>query len=191
LQLLGREYYHPLEPALIYGSISLHLVASLLRRLHLSSRKPFRPTAHQAAGYILIPFLTLHLWTHRILPSSPEPPINALSPAELGYGFVSHGLRTWPVVSWTTYTALIASGVYHAVFGVPKIISWLRSQPSNATLATPRKQGRRIRLPGIFVALVSVLGIGLARLHSEDPGFSRGMESRVDAMYRTLPWLYR
>lgn len=142
------------------------------------------------SGYLLIPFLTLHILSHRIIPASPEAPINALSPAELGFGFVSYGLRAWPVVSWTTYAVLIGSGVWHALAGTPTVLNWLRSR---RRLGTPpgTQSGRRIRLPAVFIALVSALGLGLARLHGEDPGFSRGMVGRVEAVYRSLPWLYR
>lgn len=170
---------------MVYGSISLHVAASLLRRLHLRRSTPFRPSTHHLAGYILIPFLTLHILTHRLIPSSPSPPINALSPSELGYSFVSYGLRTWPFVSWTTYAALILTGTYHALLGTPKALSWFRTTLPGAS------RRRATFLRGSFIALVSALGIGLARLHAEDPGFSRGMQRRVDAVYRAVPWVYR
>ncbi|GHJ85186.1 hypothetical protein NliqN6_1588 [Naganishia liquefaciens] len=187
LMLLGREYYYPLEPVLVYGSISLHVAASFLRRLHLRRATPFRPTTHQLAGYVLIPFLSLHILTHRLIPSSPNPPINALSPSELGYSFVSYGLQTWPIVSWTTYAALILAGTYHALLGAPQALAWFRSKATRP----PSKGTPRAVLRGAFIALVSVLGIGLARLHAEDPGFSRGMTRRLDAVYRAVPWVYR
>ncbi|KAI5451983.1 hypothetical protein NCC49_001282 [Naganishia albida] len=200
LMLLGRAYYHPLEPALVYGSVSLHLIASLLRRIHLAAAsKTFRPTIHHLSGYVLVPFLTLHVMTHRLIPSRPDPPINALSPAELGYGFVSYGLRTWPRVSWTTYTLLIGTGLWHALAGAPRVLAWLRGvrtpPPPPPTAPTARKS--RLVLPAAaaaaaaYVVLLSVLAAGLARLHHEEPGFSRGMRARVDAVYRTVGWVYR
>ncbi|KAJ9125610.1 hypothetical protein QFC22_000572 [Naganishia vaughanmartiniae] len=206
VMLLGRAYYHPLEPVLIYGSVSAHLAASLLRRLHMLKTTQFhRPalTLHHMTGYLLIPFLTLHVLTHRLIPSSSAQPINGLSPAELDYSFVSYGLRMWPVVSWTTYALLIVTGVSHGMSGLPKVFRWFTTR-SKAELETARTTSTKdtVRTParralsgkwanGASIGLISLLGVALFRLHAEDPLYGSFMRKRVDAVYRSIPWLYR
>lgn len=62
-------------------------------------------------------FLPMHYLIHRVFPSDPHPPIDALSPSELDFEYVKYGLTTWPIRSWILYTGLVVGVAFHAVEG--------------------------------------------------------------------------
>ncbi|KAF8188329.1 hypothetical protein BJ912DRAFT_1059458 [Pholiota molesta] len=59
-----------------------------------------------------------HIFTHRLAPALPEPPILAVGPAELDFALVQTGLRLWPWRSALMYAALVGAGAVHAAEGV-------------------------------------------------------------------------
>lgn len=89
-------------------------------------RKGSNPTfsLHTVTGYLLIPFLTNHVFLNRIIPSRDTHPINNLSPSELDYSYVSYAFRTFPIKSSILYLGLIAPAVYHSVFGIQKLFNF-------------------------------------------------------------------
>jgi succinate dehydrogenase/fumarate reductase cytochrome b subunit len=84
------------------------------------------------AGYASLFFLLpQHYLLHRIWPSDPNPPILAVSPAELDYEYVKFGLQQWPVINWTMYVGLTLCVVWHAAEG-SRIIwnTWMAEKTS-------------------------------------------------------------
>lgn len=201
VQLLGRAYYLPLEPALVYGPLILHASASILRRAVMVYRTKAWPklNLHTASGYALIPFILHHVATHRLIPASSSSPINSLSPSELDLDFVAYGLTKWPVMSWVTYSSLVVGFFYHTGVGLMRVAKWLGGTQQKG-IPTPFKsktggERKRIGMPGtvaIFSALV--LG-GLARIQWEGTPRSQSwgvsMDNRYQAVYKSLPGLYR
>lgn len=70
--------------------------------------------AGHAAAFLLLP---IHYLVHRVYPADPAPPILALSPAELDFEYVKHGLQTWPLRSSLLYGALVLGVAWHAAEG--------------------------------------------------------------------------
>ncbi|WWC96877.1 hypothetical protein V866_003752 [Kwoniella sp. B9012] len=136
--MISRDLYLPLEPYLIYLPLTLHILASTLKRLLIilpsSSFKSNWPLSfksiksrlprqlHQIVGYPLTILLIAHILSHRLIPSRSESPISELSPSELGYEYVGYNLQN--VLGWTSYLGLVGLGVYHGVVGSRKISSW-------------------------------------------------------------------
>ncbi|GEM11577.1 hypothetical protein Rt10032_c16g5594 [Rhodotorula toruloides] len=79
------------------------------------------PNFHQTMGYALIPFVAHHAWLHRLLPSSPLPPIFALSPSFFNYSFTAFSLRhDSPLLRYGSavcYAAVVGLGTYHGLVG--------------------------------------------------------------------------
>ncbi|KAG8746679.1 hypothetical protein FRC10_003983 [Ceratobasidium sp. 414] len=142
VMLLGREYYHgvPQEDLLVFAPITLHVAAALAKRLvkiantirrtrvgdvKEKSAKDVRiissANALQLTGYPLLFLLSPHIATHRILPSTPAPPISSISPSELDFSFVNFGLKNWPVRSWVMYSILVGAGIMHVTYGAPMV----------------------------------------------------------------------
>jgi hypothetical protein len=176
LQLLGREYYQGnyTEYILLWIPLGIHVGSSLTRRFLLGL--PKRPALVTVAAYgALIPVL-LHAGFHRILPSSPAPPISSLSPSELDYEFVKTGFSAWPVFTWTSYMTLVSVVLLHAAEGASIITRYF-------TGYAPTKLVRR----SIAALTTSAVFFGLYRIYQE-PLQLRGLQlDRVMSVYRQSP----
>lgn len=77
-------------------------------------------------GYALIPLVIPHLLLHRIIPSTAGPPINDLSPSEMGYEFVGYACATRP---WMTagYVLLTGVALWHGIVGGFKVLRWAKT----------------------------------------------------------------
>ncbi|CAD6923230.1 unnamed protein product [Tilletia controversa] len=104
---------------------------SAFRRLTIFS------DVHTLSGWLLAPFVLHHAYLNRIVPSSPQPPINALSPSELDYTYVTHAFgaaagalttasrsTSRSLLSSVSYAALIGLSLYHSSHGIRKILEW-------------------------------------------------------------------
>ncbi|KAG8710046.1 hypothetical protein FRC09_000335 [Ceratobasidium sp. 395] len=213
VMLLGREYYHgvPQENLLVFGPITLHVAASLSKRLvkitrtlrksktgddteksTKDSRILSRANILQLTGYPLLYFLSPHIATHRLHPSTPSPPISAMSPSELDFSFVNFGLKNWPVRSWVMYSVLVGAGIMHATYGVPmvwrtilKLLKKSRIMRSDSKLGLSWRSAPKTGLVGIGVIL-----LGLFRISREDIFLTRLVATRTMAAYR-LSGFYR
>jgi hypothetical protein len=149
--LIARELYQAraIEPALVYGSVLVHVTAGLGKRL---LRKSPAFSWHQIAGYALLPVVVGHVWNHRIWPAQ-----LTLSPEFVNYSFVTHSLHQKPVRAWLGYLALIGMSAYHVTAGIRCL--WARR----------RKQAvlRGKAWQGTAAGLACSLGLGLARLAAE------------------------
>jgi hypothetical protein len=199
-QLIGRDLYLPLEPILIYLPLTLHLSASIAKRLYLTYRTRLAPTPtiHLVTGYLLIPFLLPHILTHRLVPQSPSPPISSLSPSELNFEFVAYSLYTRPIASTLAYIGLVGLAVPHAVLGSMKIVSWIRRLRAGTEVAavaeTPRRtaagipKGRRRTAGWLLFGLLDVVLLGLVRLYGEGGNVSGFMARRYEAVFQQTAW---
>ncbi|OWZ26595.1 hypothetical protein C351_06789 [Cryptococcus neoformans c8] len=221
--MIARDLYLPLEPIVVYIPLTIHLLSSLGRRLLLSTSTSlsksvrFPTLPHQIFAYPLAFLLIPHIITHRLIPSSPAPPIRELSPSELGWEFVGYNLQNWG--AWIAYLGLVGAGVWHALVGGMKVATWLKNlrrrpakgDPSNI-LSTEWKvypddkkecssdpapriipKPRKLDLRGLIMVLLGVVSIGLARV-TRDTGLVSGMmKRRYDAVFDATPWanLYR
>jgi len=153
VMLLTREYYQtpPLEPLLVWGSLAAHVVSSTVRRILLGV--PRRPSLNSLAGYLLVPMVLGHAWTHRIAPAR-----LGVSPSLLSYQFVSYSMATHPLSSWAIYGSLSLAACYHTASGLRMILSGRRKAArlpdSNLCKAT-------------YGAVVCGLGLGLVNLAGE------------------------
>ncbi|GAA5902760.1 hypothetical protein JCM5296_001274 [Sporobolomyces johnsonii] len=133
------------------------------------------PNVHQRTGYLLIPFVAHHVWIHRLLPSSPFPPISSLSPAFFNYSFTSLALNHHSLflrlTSALTYAGVAGLAAYHGLVGwrilldptAPRSLAPKRRRAGEkASLRRRITKGREWQ--AAFVALIAGLGIGTARI---------------------------
>ncbi|GAA6026931.1 hypothetical protein JCM8097_005973 [Rhodosporidiobolus ruineniae] len=133
------------------------------------------PNFHQKTGYLLVPFLLHHLWVHRLLPSSPFPPISSLSPSFFSYSFVSLSLsHSSPLLRYASafaYTATTLLATYHGLVGwrvlldptAPRSLAPRRKRAGEKVGFLRRLTGRR-EWQAAWVALVAGVAVGTARI---------------------------
>ncbi|KAF9501079.1 hypothetical protein BDN71DRAFT_1479677 [Pleurotus eryngii] len=182
--ILGREYYQtPFgEKYLVLGPIAVHALSGLFKRL-LSKKSP-RPARSllSMTGYsIMILFLPIHFFTHRLHPTSPLDPIHSVGPAELDFEFVKLGLQKWPFVSWGLYVGLLLSIGLHLADGAN--IIW------NSRLKESLGRPRRWRIQSLAMLAFPPL-IGLWFLANEPSLVLSSTARRFEAAFREN-WLYR
>ncbi|WVQ78827.1 hypothetical protein IAT38_000918 [Cryptococcus sp. DSM 104549] len=207
--MIARDLYLPLEPALVYLPLGIHLFSSLARRTLFATNPSLPPSVryprqiHQLLAYPLTLLVVSHVYTHRLIPSSLEPPISGLSPSEMGWEFVGYNLAHW--TAWGCYLGLVGAGVWHAVVGGMKIVTWLRGRrPAGKRTVTfkedagtketemgekrvvPRR--RKLGLRGIIVVILGVVSVGLARVAADTGPVSSVMKRRYDAVFTSAPW---
>ncbi|BEJ16877.1 hypothetical protein CspHIS471_0602780 [Cutaneotrichosporon sp. HIS471] len=214
VMLVGREYYHFLEPLAVYLPLGLHLASSLVKRVLLVSRsKRFHVTTHTVLGYVLIPLVVPHLILHRLIPSTEGPPINQLSPSEMGYEFVGYACATR---KWMTagYVVLTGVALWHGIVGGIKVLHWARGllrrpdtagsgergsedKSADSSKTNEKKKKRRLhvsqaeRLQAIrtlVTTTTTAVCVGLVRLTADAQGLSSFVASRYDAVFATAPW---
>lgn len=101
----------------------------------------------------------------------------------VGLGYVAHGFVKHPVISWTTYLALVGFGAGHMVWGTAK---WLGLLPRG----TEREIRRRWWSLNSIVGLVSLIwyagGLGVIARGGAETGW---VGSGYDALYQKIPLL--
>lgn len=117
------------------------ILARLSQLAHLSRRAFTHIFPLSSAGtwsaYALVPFLAQHVLLNRVVPSSNDPAIGGLSPAELDYAFVAHGLgmagssasaasSRWGWLNWAGYVALLSLGMAHVIYAGARLVRWSR-----------------------------------------------------------------
>lgn len=122
-------------------------------------RRVLRPgkrhvSRHAKSGYLLVPIVAYHALYHRLRPARA-----GVSPSLFSFSYVVFALHRQPIVSWAAYGILAVVGSWHALAG------WRRMLSRDAKPA--RLQTRPWRAG--WAAIVSALGLGLARLHAESP----------------------
>lgn len=137
------------------------------------------PTFHQATGYVLVPFVLHHAWLHRLLPSSPLPPISSLSPDLLNYSLTAMALNHQNGVirlgSALCYAALTSLATYHGLVGTRILLSPIaprslgpsrrpKRDDSGASPSLARRVTRGREWQAAWVAGVVGLGVGTARI---------------------------
>jgi hypothetical protein len=207
-QLLGREYYQTSfgEKYLVLAPLAVHSLSGVAKRLlsskHTSSKRkthrPARPLSSLLSwtGYTTaLFFLPIHFITHRLNPTSPDPPISDVGPAELDYEFVKLGLQRFPVTSWLLYTGLVFSVALHMADGATIIWNtWFRN--NTATDAWNGDQGGGVKRPRhrqlitiIGGSMISVLA-GLYVISKEPPMIFSSIAKRFEAVF-TKSLVYR
>ncbi|KAI0692234.1 hypothetical protein BC835DRAFT_83862 [Cytidiella melzeri] len=132
VMILGREYYKTSfgHRYLVVLPIVTHgLSATAKRIMGERSSRPLR-SLFTIAGYASLLFLLpQHYLLHRVFPSDPNPPVLAVSPAELDFEYVKFGLHQWPLTNWALYVGLTACVAWHAAEG-SRIIwnTWLAAE---------------------------------------------------------------
>ncbi|CAK9785476.1 hypothetical protein CC85DRAFT_286644 [Cutaneotrichosporon oleaginosum] len=219
VMLVGREYYLFLEPLAVYAPLGLHLTASLAKRAVLVYRtRRFHCTAHTVLGYVLLPLLIPHLILHRILPSTEGPPINELSPSEMGYEFAGYACATR---KWMTagYVVLTGVALWHGIVGGLKVLQWARglwrraeavkdagekvlektaADTSKAHEKSDKKRRRRAHISQteklrairtLVTTTTTAVCVGLVRMTADAQGLSSFTASRYDAVFASAPWV--
>ena len=204
VQLLRVAYQHPvIEPVLIYLPLSIHILASAVRRVMYPRSHPAKLNSHSITGFLLTPLALLHILVHRIVPASAKPPISSLSPSELDLSYVGHAVATWPYVSTVTYGALVALGVWHAVGGlaiVSRRSGWAKAKPVTVDAAEEEESGpvvvkatkRASSLvswrAGLTSLATAVTGVALFRL-TQDVFVTKAMAGRIEYVHRRVAGL--
>ncbi|GAA5901473.1 hypothetical protein JCM8208_001812 [Rhodotorula glutinis] len=159
------------------------------------------PTFHQATGYALLPFVLHHVWLHRLLPASPEPPISSLSPSFFNYTFSSLALNHSNVVvrlgSAASYAALTGLATYHGLVGARILLSPIapRSLGPRRKRAGERDSVRRKVTQGrewqaAWVAAVVGVSVGTARIAGYLGGDKHGVRT-PDFIARRMDYVLR
>lgn len=124
-------------------------------------------TLTHLTGYILIPLTLSHAFHHRILPSSPAPPISSLSPTLLSFSLVAYALSTpsHRVKAALGYAAILGVAGYHALSAMRRLVD-----PMAPKGLKPKRGKRGVAARGWQVGYgggVAVVGLGVARLAIE------------------------
>ncbi|KAJ7208764.1 hypothetical protein B0H12DRAFT_1213596 [Mycena haematopus] len=156
--LLGREYYQTEfgEKYLLLGPIAVHSLSGIVKRVISPAKTPPRPwrSLLSLTGYANIILFLPHFVTHRVHPTNPAAPINALGPSELDFEFVKYGLANWPWRSWLLYGGLVAGVVLHAVDGERLLFNTYFGETMGRIKAAARK---RLLAIGLGLIVVPVL----------------------------------
>ncbi|KAK0492057.1 hypothetical protein EDD18DRAFT_1184525 [Armillaria luteobubalina] len=189
--LLGREYYQTSfgEKYLVLAPITIHVLSAFLKRVLSGPKNPPRPASSLLArtGYATMwLLLPVHFLVHRLLPTTPAPPILEVGPAELDYEFVKVGLQTWPWRSALLYGGLVLCVSLHMADGMG--ILW------NAYLAPTwgrvKQSMRKYRRAGVVAGVVLPVLSGLVIL-AREPIFSfASTVKRFEAVF-LMSWIYR
>ncbi|CAG7846651.1 SubName: Full=Uncharacterized protein {ECO:0000313/EMBL:CCA77813.1} [Serendipita indica DSM 11827] len=173
LLLLGREYYQgPLtEPLLLFIPLGIHIGSSLARRALLGV--PKRPSLVTLTGYAALLSVPFHIFIHRIIPSSPDPPISSYSPSELNFEFVKASLHAWPITSWLSYTGLVAIVALHGGEGGSIINRWLTGKPLNRTVR------RTVAILATFATMYGLYVLSNEPLHLRGRNLSRVLDMHL------------
>ncbi len=171
--LLARDLIYqrtdiPLEPIVVFGSLSVHVVAGAVKRL-ITPGPRRKVQLHALTGYLLIPVVGLHAWHHRI--KSARGP-NPLSPSLVSYQLVARALYNRPIYSWLAYGTLVILATYHTLAGIRRMSSDNRRPAKLQTL--PWKSG--------YALLMTSIGLGLARIASEGSEVPLWLATRYDAI---------
>ncbi|GAA5862123.1 hypothetical protein JCM8547_007746 [Rhodosporidiobolus lusitaniae] len=142
------------------------------------------PNLHHKTGYALLPFVLHHAYLHRLLPSSPFPPISALSPSFFNYSFtalsLNHSNPFLRFASIVGYAGVTLLGTYHALVGwrilldptAPRSLASRRKRAGEKVSWVRRLTGKR-EWQAAWVALVAAIAGGTARI----AGFAGGERS--------------
>ncbi|KAF7909556.1 uncharacterized protein EAF01_003274 [Botrytis porri] len=201
--LLTRPYYQsfPLEPLLIGLPLAAHITSGFALRLYRRRVSEERYSSHQPSsslsyfsflspkfwpsisytsisGYVLAPLVASHMFVNRVIPL-----VHEGGSSGVGLGYVAHGFAKHPVISWTTYVALVGFGAGHMVWGTAK---WLGLLPRG----TERERRRRWWSLNGIVGLVSLIwyagGLGVIARGGAETGW---VGSGYDALYQKIPLL--
>jgi Protein of unknown function (DUF1691) len=103
-------------------------------------------------GYILLPLVTGHVFINRVIPVWIEGDSSGV-----GLGFVSHGFAKQGVLSFAGYSALIAVGAWHFVWGGAH---WLGFTPRS--ISADRAGAKKRRLYTLNALSAGVAGLWMA-----------------------------
>ncbi|KAJ3985447.1 hypothetical protein F5890DRAFT_1553178 [Lentinula detonsa] len=226
VMLLGREYYQTNfgEQYLVLGPLAVHALSGIVRRALItyikikspsvtvqadgSSPKPstifqricsaLPSTTLSSSAYTALLILPIHFGIHRILPTTPNPPVLSLGPSELDYSFVQYGLQRWPARTWAMYLVLVVAVITHAIEGSRVLMGSLYPGPlavsepqatqkpsNNFVVPNNSKIYRRL----LAVALTLPILSGLYVLYKEPLYLFSDMGRRFEGAYR-LSWIY-
>jgi Protein of unknown function (DUF1691) len=161
------------------------------------SRGPARPLLSVLSwtGYATaLVFLPIHFITHRLNPTSPDPPISDVGPAELDYEFVKLGLQRFPVRSWLFYAGLVFSVALHMADGATIIWNtWFKTTTTDSWSSGENGDVTRTRHRQLVTiiggSMISVLA-GLFVVSKEPPMIFSSMAKRFEAVF-TRSLVYR
>ncbi|KIO31161.1 hypothetical protein M407DRAFT_68356 [Tulasnella calospora MUT 4182] len=175
--LLGREFYQGTlsEPLLVLGPLGIHVTASAVKRFLIGFPSP--PSLLTWATIPILSTLPIHFATHRLYPSIPDPPINALSPGELDYEYVKFGLQAWPWRNTLLYLVLVAGTATHALEGARAMIRFW--QPG----AAPPKEWGWKRWSTV-AAVVGSAAVGILTLKGETLIVTSRAASRISSAWK-------
>ena len=180
------------EPLLVWAPLAVHIGAATIKRAIIGP--PKTPSTLGATGWLLATaLLPVHVLLHRLNPTHPEPPVLSLGPSQLDYEFVKVGLAVWPVMSWTLYSALVVSMMFHAVEGAALMFRvWRRG----TTPSEPKDRRRRKKIVAIVKNVAASAGIstvlgGLAVIATEPLNVSRVLMSRIEASFMLVSMFRR
>jgi len=138
-------------------------------------------------GYALLPLLGFHLFAARGLPLY----LHGDS-ALVNLSFISHGFAVHPVVSTVGFSAMIAVGTWHVVWGWAR---WLGLAPRQGQSSTAEqaliKRRRWYQVNGVAAGLASLWmggGLGVVGTAGKVAGW---VGREYDELYRALPILGR
>ncbi|TFK87707.1 hypothetical protein K466DRAFT_490342 [Polyporus arcularius HHB13444] len=153
VMLVGREYYQtPFgEKYLVLAPLAIHPISATLKRLLAPTTARRITSILSLTGYSAAIIVALHLFTHRIAPSDPAPPIYSVGPSELDYEYVKFALHSWPWRGFVSYIGLAALVAWHAAEGMAIIWNtWAR--PTFG----PLRQTARSRAIGAVIGILPV-----------------------------------
>ncbi|EFP75859.1 uncharacterized protein PGTG_01190 [Puccinia graminis f. sp. tritici CRL 75-36-700-3] len=119
--------------------------------------KSYLPTtSHAIAGYIAIPFLLDHIFSHRL----------SASPSLRSFQFVSFNLQHSPVLASIKYVCLLSTSLYHSLVGLDQVFSrLLPSSPPKRKSISDSQRSLSVCLG--WLGIVGTVGLGIRKLARE------------------------
>ncbi|KAI9736349.1 MAG: hypothetical protein M1834_001235 [Cirrosporium novae-zelandiae] len=196
--LLTRPYYQsPIaEPLLVFLPIVAHVGSGVALRVHRRRQMLARAGAENRAdrkkvkfppisstsiiGFTLAPLAGLHILVNRLTPLWSEG-----GSSSIGLTYVGHGMSRHPGAFALAYAPLVATTVWHIVWGMAR---WRRWTPENVRGGERPKRRRWWLLQAVsfFGFGLWMQGMRLSGMIGETKGW---MGSGFDELYRNVPVL--
>ncbi|KAH9454059.1 hypothetical protein Pst134EB_014155 [Puccinia striiformis f. sp. tritici] len=120
--------------------------------------KSYLPTtSHAIAGYIAIPFLLDHIFSHRL----------SASPSLRSFQFVGFNLQDSPFFASIKYACLLSTSLYHSLVGIDQVFSRLSNSSNPPKRKSIPDSQRSLSVCLGWLGIVGTVGFGIRKIARE------------------------
>ncbi|KAF2665797.1 hypothetical protein BT63DRAFT_459373 [Microthyrium microscopicum] len=199
--LLTRPYYQarPFEPLLVAGPLFVHVASGLALRVYRRQQSKRRYGAESredrkrlrwppvsgisALGFVAVPLVMGHMLASRVVPMWLEG-----GSANVGLEYISHGFAKHPAVSFTGFSVLVSTVVWHITWGWARWLSWTPAQVTTGGSEGQITRKRRwYAVNGVALVTTAIWlagGLGIVGRGGETLGWQAKI---YDQIYQSIP----